>query len=364
MNKMSSPVIEQDIEKIIDQNLPWERFSGCRIAVTGGAGFLGGYVVRVLLALHKNRKISQPIEVIALVRNVSRAKIIFSKELENDAKNFSLMEWDLNRIAVPELADVHYIFHIASQASPKFYGVDPVGTLLPNTVGTAALLEALKSSRDARGFFFVSSSEIYGAAIGELGERVYGLLDPCVPRSCYGESKRMGETMCVAWQEQHKIPTFIVRPFHTYGPGLTETDGRVFADFIFSAAYGKNIVMNSEGSARRAFCYVTDAIVGFFHVLFFGTPGFPYNVANPDSEISVAELAELLITIVPDKKISVERVRGVTAKGYLKSANNDVTPNVELLRSLGWRPIVPIENGFRRTISHVEHEKFANEISK
>ena len=103
------------------------------------------------------------------------------------------------------------------------------------------------------------------------------------------------------------MPTYIVRPFHTYGPGLQANDGRVFADFVFSVLRGENIVMTSDGSARRAFCYATDAIAGFFTVLLIGQPALPYNVANPVGELSVIELAELLVDLYPEKRLAVER---------------------------------------------------------
>src|SRR3546814_1330299 len=127
---------------------------------------------------------------------------------------------------------------------------------------------------DPRGFLFISSSEVYGAVSQEapLEEKHYGVIDPATLRACYAESKRMGETMCIAWHQQYGIPTFIARPFHTYGPGLVPSDGRVFSDFVFNIVRNENIVMNSDGMARRAFCYATDAVVGLFSILLKGDP--------------------------------------------------------------------------------------------
>jgi dTDP-glucose 4,6-dehydratase len=101
------------------------------------------------------------------------------------------------------------------------------------------------------------------------------------------------------------MPTYIVRPFHTYGPGLQENDGRVFADFVFDIVRGQDIKMKSDGSARRAFCYVTDAIIGFFTVLLKGEIATPYNVANPAAELSVRNLADLLVSLFPEKCLRV-----------------------------------------------------------
>ncbi len=287
---------------------------------------------------------------VAMVRDVARAKQHLADLTQYP--NLALMSWDLNTIGVPDIGVCDYVFHTASQASPRSYGSDPVGTLLPNTIGTAGLLEALRRSSSPKGFMFVSSSEVYGKVTGDpiLSETSYGTVDPATVRACYAESKRMGETMCMAWLQQHGIPTFIVRPFHTYGPGLQPNDGRVFADFVFNVLRGENIVMNSDGSARRAFCYASDAIAGFFSVLLKGNPAEPYNVANPAGELSVMELAELLVRLYPDKKLAVQRKHGGDGSGYLPSAYTRLIPDVSRLRSLGWSANVDPETGFRRMI--------------
>jgi dTDP-glucose 4,6-dehydratase len=223
---------------------------------------------------------------------------------------------------------------------------------LPNVIGTAGLLEALQRSPDPRGFLFVSSSEVYGDApcADSLAETNYGSLDPTSLRACYAESKRLGESLCVAWAEQHKLPTYIVRPFHTYGPSLQANDGRVFADFVFSVLRGENIVMTSDGSARRAFCYATDAITGFFTVLLIGQPALPYNVANPVGELSVIELAELLIDLYPEKRLVVERHQPAGNSRYLTSPFSRLMPDVSRLAALGWHAEVSPAQGFRRMI--------------
>jgi UDP-glucuronate decarboxylase len=338
----------EDVADIAQRDLPWREFSGAHVLVTGAAGFLGGYIVRTLLALHALGKVERPVRVEGWARDAVRARTRLA-DIAGDP-NFTLREWDLARMAVPEGRAPDYVFHAASQASPRFFGTDPVGTLLPNTIGTAALLDWVHRESSCRGFLFLSSSEVYGAVGGEapLDESRHGAVDPASVRACYAESKRMGETMCVAWHHQHGIPAYIVRPFHTYGPGLQPDDGRVFADFVFNVVRGENIAMNSDGTARRAYCYASDAVAGFFTALLRGEPARPYNVGNPAGELSVRELADLLVGLFPERGLRVES-RAPTA-GYLPSSYSRLAPEVSRLTELGWQAEVLPAAGFRRMI--------------
>ncbi len=354
----SNKIVSEDINQILSRELTWGAFSGCNVVVTGAGGFLGGYLVRTLITLNNLGLLSRPVKVIAFVRDLRKAKESFVDIV--GTPNLIFFEWDLNSIAIPDVKEnIHYVFHAASQASPKYYGSDPVGTLLPNAVGTTALLSMLQKSVDPRGFLFVSSSEVYGTVSDNilLAENNFGSIDPAIVRSCYAESKRVGETACVAWFYQYKLPTYIVRPFHTYGPGLQPNDGRVFADFVFNVLRNEDIIMNSDGSTRRAFCYVSDAIAGFFTVMLAGKPAEAYNVANPDGDLSVLELAELLIKLYPEKNLKVKRQ--MTGDGpYLSSTFKRLIPDISKLTALGWQPNILPREGFLRMIENYAHEYY------
>jgi nucleoside-diphosphate-sugar epimerase len=292
--------------------------------------------------------LSAPARVIALVRTAERAYDRFAAYLGRS--DFQIVVQDVCQpISFPDRLD--FIIHAASHASPRFYRVDPVGTLSPNVIGTHQLLSAA-SSRGVGSFLFFSSGEVYGIdtqAPRAISESDYGYIDLTDIRSCYAESKRMGEAMCVAWAHQFKVPTKVVRPFHTYGPGMRLDDGRVFADFVRDILNGGPIVLHSDGSARRCFCYLADATSAFFTVLLRGEEGQAYNVANPGAECSIAELASRLAQVFTQDDITVER-RHRADSAYMPSPIPVTRPSIAKIGALGWKPNVTIEDGFRRTV--------------
>jgi len=342
MNK----VIKADVHEIINSDLPWDRFKNTTILITGANGFLPAYMVYTILALNDLRAMN--IKLLALVRNKEKTEATF-KELLNRS-DISLIVQDVS-LPVKTASDIDYIIHAASQASPKYYGVDPVGTINANTLGTINLLE-LAREKKTKGFLFFSSGEVYGQVEDEnnpVKEDYYGYLNPMNVRSCYAESKRMGENLCVGYYHQYGVNTKVIRPFHTYGPGMQLNDGRVFADFVSDLVYSRDIEMKSDGSARRAFCYLKDATIGFFTVLFKGLPAEAYNVGNPYEEHSIIELAEILVTI-SKTPIKIIRKEYVATNQYLKSPLIRNTPNIEKAQGLGWRPGTTVAEGFSRTV--------------
>ncbi len=341
-------IVREDLDRINSADLPWDQLSGTTVLVTGANGFLPAYLVEALLYRNENHS-TNPIKILALVRNRQKAAARFSSY-----QGRTDLEFIVQDVCDPILfpAPIDFIIHAASQASPKYYGSDPVGTLLPNSLGTHHLLALAKEKR-SKGFLFFSSGDVYGRVDPSqmpMKEDVYAPLDPTDVRSCYGESKRMGETMCVCWAHQYQIPAKIVRPFHTYGPGMALDDGRVFADFVADIVNSRNIVMKSDGTAIRAFCYLSDAVTGFLTVLLKGDVGHAYNIGNALAELSIRDLANLLVELFPEKNLRVIQCEGVQAPGYLKSRVQRTCPDITKARQLGWEPTVSVQDGFRRTI--------------
>jgi nucleoside-diphosphate-sugar epimerase len=345
-------IILEDLEIIANALIDWQKFNGKTVLVSGANGFLPAYMVESLLFL-LDKKIITGLKILALVRNLTKAKARFKYYLNR--KELLFINQDVcNFFEIPDKID--FIIHAASQASPKYFGTDPVGILKANTVGTINLLNIARIN-NVDSFLFFSTSEVYGLMSEDkipTRENEYGYLDPTNVRSCYAESKRMGETICVSYLHQYGIPVKIIRPFHTYGPGMALDDGRVHADFISDIVNNRDINMKSDGSAIRSFCYLSDATRGFFKVFLDGGAGEAYNIGNKNNEISIINLANLLVNMFPEKKLRV--IKQKAPEGYLQSKIIQNSPDITKANAIGWFPEISLEDGFFRTIKSYINE--------
>jgi UDP-glucuronate decarboxylase len=336
-----------------------ERLEGKRLLITGGAGFLGHYLVQAALAWNRRgARDARPIAVTvydSYVRGVPR----WLAALQDDDA-LTLVQHDITRPLPADLGDFAYIIHAASIASPTYYRKYPIETMDANVSGLRALLEYARRQqardRPVEGFLFFSSSEIYGDPTPEnipTPETYRGNVSCTGPRACYDEAKRYGETLCVNFARELGLPVRVARPFNNYGPGLKITDRRVLPDFARDVLAGRDIVLLSDGSPRRTFCYVADAVIGYYKILVRGRSGEAYNIGVESPEISVAELAELVVELARDLFGYGGRVvrRASEDRAYLLDNPARRCPVIAKARTeLGYDPTVSLEEGLRRSL--------------
>jgi nucleoside-diphosphate-sugar epimerase len=353
VEKFSFPntIIKDDINFILSENINWSYLKGKTILITGANGFIPSYVVYTLLRLNETVCLEDPIFIIALARNKAKAEAKFLPFFKNE--QFCLVVCDVAYVDVASFnmgRKIDIIIHAASQASPKYYGIDPVGTLKANSIGTIHMLDLAKNNGSEK-FLFISSGEVYGTLdnnLSKVKEDYTGNVDITNVRSCYAESKRIGETMCVCWSHQYNLCTSMLRLSHTYGPGLDLNDGRVFADFVKNIVQNEDIILTSDGKSKRSFVYITDMILALFRVLFYGESKQAYNVAA-DSETEILELAKILCGLYPDKNLAV-KFKNVVSSTYICSPSTGASLCTDKIKKLGWRQKIQIEKGFKRMI--------------
>lgn len=354
---LKNPIIAEDMELIYQNRVHWNEFNEKVVYVTGATGMLASYLIMFLVYLKKEHNIN--VDVVAGIRNREKANRLFGEYI--DAGLVRLYDVDILE-QIKADAKIDYIIHTASLASPQYYGKMPVETILPNVIATYNILEYARKNTIS-GVLFFSTGDVYGTVLKENGitESDIGLLNYLDTGSFYAESKRCGEAMCRAYWLEYGVPAKFVRISHTYGPNMDwQHDTRVFSEFVKNIINGEDIVMKSDGSAKRPFCYITDNITALFKILLDGNCGEAYNVGNENTYISIKGLANKLAGLFPDKEIKVvtedRKMQGYAANKEHRSS----TMVTGKTRALGWNPQIDIEEGFKRTIFSIEQQLKSN----
>jgi UDP-glucuronate decarboxylase len=360
LRRKADAVVHADLDDcLVRLNAEFREIAGKALLITGGAGFLGYYLVQS--ALHWNRSVSSADQIdVTVIDNYSRGVPEWLAALGGN-RRLRLVEHDITQPLSADCQAFDYVIHAASIASPTFYRQHPIETMDANVNGLRILLELARqrqhSERPVRGFLFFSSSEIYGDAEPSAiptPETYPGRVSSTGPRACYDESKRYGETLCVNFANRYGIPVTIARPFNNYGPGLKITDRRIIPDLAQDLLHGRNLTLHSDGSPRRTFCYSADAIVGYYKVLTRGRSGEAYNIGQSGPEVSMKELAERLATAaleVLGYQASIV-TKESTDSAYLTDNPQRRCPDVSKARhELGFDAVVSVDEGLVRTLT-------------
>jgi UDP-glucuronate decarboxylase len=355
----SAGVVADDLEFIVsslEQEL--EAMAGARVLLTGGAGFLGYYLTQSLARWNELAGGCGKIQ-LTVYDNYLRGIPDWLAQLAK-SPDIQLVEHDVTKALPGDAGAFDYLIHAASIGSPTYYRQYPVETMDANVTGLRVLLEHARSQQDTSrpmsGFLFLSSSEVYGDPPPEAiptPETYRGNVSCTGPRACYDESKRFGETLSVTFARRHGLPVVAVRPFNNYGPGLQVGDRRVIPDFARDVLAGKDIVMLSDGSATRTFCYVADAVVGYYKALVRGKPGEAYNIGVEEPEISVGELARRMADLARELFGYSGRVVQQRSEDadYLTDNPSRRRPDIaKARRELQYEPAVSLDDGLRRSL--------------
>lgn len=341
----ASQVIAEDIANLAEalKDLrPY--FEGKTFLITGAGGFLGRYMVLLLKYLNDN-----------VLDRKAKAFLLdnFIIGYEQQVISDPHLIFQRHNVIQPFKTDqpIDYVIHAAGIASPAYYTKFPIETMDVGTIGTRNMLE-LAREKNVKEFLFFSSSEVYGdpdPSHVPTPETYNGNVSIHGPRSCYDESKRFGETMCLAFWRTFNVPVKMVRPFNVYGPGIRPDDYRVLPNFIEHALRHEPLPVHGDGRNTRSFCYINDAIEAIFKILFLDAYGEAFNVGNPKPEISVKDLAALVAKLMPHpvKVVHVDPSHAV----YASSDPKRRCPDISKLQSVvDFQPRYDLGEGLKRTI--------------
>lgn len=344
MNIHTSRTWISDLDEVIAQLPELEALGGSRVMVTGCTGLICSAVVDLFIRWNETH--SQRIGILAAGRSVERIAARFGPYSEEDW--FRVVYYDATSTQNGFDMPCDYIIHGASNASPNHIVGEPVETMIGNFIGVKILLDYARRIQ-AKRLLYISTSEVYGKKDHDRPSKIdeYGWIDILNPRSAYSIGKCAAETMCASYHNEYGVESVIVRPGHIYGPTALETDNRVSSAWAYAVARGEDIVMKSDGSQIRSYCYCLDSASAIVKVLLKGESVRAYNISNPDSVINIRQMAEILV-----KHAGVRLSMEAPTEGERRAFNpmtNSSLDSTELL-ALGWKGLFSAGRGFGHTV--------------
>jgi len=318
-----------------------------RILITGINGFLGKHLVDGLIT-DLSQKPNEPFAIVGIDNGITSIE-----KIKND--KVKLIQEDLIGFEFSGLGKFDLVIHMAGLASPVHYMKSPLETIDVHTLVTRSLLEMCRNWGSK--FIFFSSSEIYGqpsASNIPTTEEFKGNVSCQGPRSCYDESKRLGETFCYVYNKYFNVHTNVIRPFNIYGPGMSKYDYRMIPNMMRNYINKRPVEIFSTGKQTRTYCYYSDAIDGIMKVINNGYSGETYNIGNDDPELSALDLIEIFGSVLGEK-IDYNLVD--YPKSYPQDEPNRRLPSIQKIKSdLSYNPNITIEEGLLKTYNLVKND--------
>lgn len=343
---MNHNILKQEINKYCESTIDYmEVLNNKTVAVFGATGLIGSLIAKIILRY--NEVHNTYIKVVCVSRNESKMKEIFEEYC--DDSNLHIVQGDvLDDISIHE--NVDYIIHCANTTSSYEYVNKPVETINTIVSGTQHILEYAKKINAT--VVYLSSMEIYGQPYfrdGYTYESDKGLIDSMSVRSSYSEGKRIAECMCKAYASEYALNVKVARLAQVFGPGIPDTDNRVFSQLAKSAINGTDFVMRSYGKSEGNYCYSLDAVMGILILLSKGENGEAYNIVNEETHTTIIEMAKMVSNeIAQNFQVRIEIPENDLQFGY--APDTKLHLSAEKMRKLGWEPKVSLKEMYIKLI--------------
>lgn len=345
---MWNKIYQEDMEFIAGcQSIVWDKLRNKTILITGGTGLIGSTLINALLYANTTKALN--LRVVALVRNISKAQAMFAEDT-----SLSFVEGSVENLPALNMS-VDYIVHGASPTASAFFVEHPVETIKTAVMGTMNLLE-LAVKKQAQGFVYLSSMEVYGAPHTDavIPESQGTTVDTMAVRSCYPEAKRLCESLCASYASEYQVPAMAVRLAQTFGPGVAKDDGRVFAEFARCAMHKQDIVLQTAGTSKRCYLYTADAVTAILTVLLAGKAGEAYNAANRETYCSIVEMAKLVADKLADKAIKVQVPKDGGKHSNKYPPDHVLNLSIDKIQNLSWKASHSLLEMYERMMVEME----------
>lgn len=318
--------------------------------VTGGAGFIGSYLVEKLLDMGHN---------VTIIDDMSTGTYNNIKEFKKN-KNFNfVLDTILDENLIMKLvSECDQVYHLAAVVGVKNVMENPVETIRTNIIGTENILHCC--AKYNKKVLIASTSEVYGKAmkikrgdsgLNESDDSLFGATN--VRRWSYATSKALDEFLSLAYFQERNLPVVIVRFFNTVGPRQLGDYGMVIPIFVHKALLGDNIPVFGDGSQRRSFTYVEDVVSGIIKLMDTKDAiGEVVNIGNSD-EITIKNLAKLVIK-VSNSNAKIEYIPYNKAYGLGFEDMSRRKPDISKIKKLiNFKPTLGIEDIVKKVVNHM-----------
>ena len=301
--------------------------------ITGGAGFIGSYLVKKLISRGDQ---------VVVFDNLSTGSVNNLTGLDG---NYTFEQSSILDKAVIDrfVADSDYVVHLAAALGVFNIVNKPLESLNTNLQGTEIVLEA--ADKYKRPVLIASTSEIYGkndkVPLTEEDDRIVG--HPLKSRWSYSEAKAVDESLAYFYYLESKLPIRIVRFFNTVGPRQVGNYGMVLPRFVSAALKNQPLQVYGNGDQIRCFCHVDDAVRALILVMDSDQAvGNVFNIGN-NQQISILELARKVIEITGSKS---EIVKISYFEAYPEGFEDIQVrvPDISKIKNvLGWTPQIGLD---------------------
>ena len=336
-NKSIDPIIWKDSLEYEQQSSILKQYDS--VFITGSSGMLGGYLAEFLSLLSFNSSIPLTILVQSRQETKNLQRISQIPNLKVKIINELEMYLEIDKYESP------LIIHTASPASRSATTFNLQGLIHANLEMTMNIVNKLRNKKGS--FIYFSSGEIYGPQPQyPTSENMFSGFNHLNPTFAYAEAKKAGEFIVSNFSNDGNYHFLIPRIFHTFGPGLSIQDPRIFGTVMKSLVNKEPIALKTNGSTTRNFLYNSDLVGALLLTLNIGSD-LVFNLAGA-TEISILDFCQIAIKSID---ASVDLKIGSSTADFSPIARGSA--DISKLESLGWESRVKLEDGLKRTFDSI-----------
>ena len=325
-----------------------------RFIVTGGYGFIGSNLIRILL--EKKHKVLN-------VDKLTYAAIKYNLK-DIDQKNYKFKKIDINNqkeiLKIIKKFKPHGIFNLAAETHVDRSIDDSFQFVKNNILGVYNLLEAIKKYNKKTRLIHISTDEVYGDV---LGTKRSNENFPYFPSSPYSSTKASADHLVLSFVRTYNIDALVTNCSNNYGP--RQFPEKLIPKMIYNILNNKPLPIYSRGKNSREWIYVEDHCEALLKLFFKGKSGEKYNIGSGTNCNNTYLVKKILSTLKRKKikfgkKVKIKYVKDRPGHDFRYALNSN-----KIKRTINWKPKTYLSDGISKTVDwYINNQSFFSSISK